>query len=199
MYEYIKGMLETKKPEYVALDVNGVGYMVHISLKTYDKLKLGAQEKLYIYTYVKEDSFKLIGFYDERERDMFKLLLNVNGIGISLALAILSAFDVSDLKKAIVNGDINLLIKVPKLGKKKAEKLIVDLRDKVGGLSIFDVVDAGDADEKLRLEEDLYLALESLGYSKKEISSIVRKEDIDGYRDIEEAVKGVLKKIQIMK
>ncbi len=199
MYEYIKGVLETKKTEYVALDVNGVGYMVHISLKTYDKLKLGAQEKLYIYTYVKEDSFKLIGFYDERERDMFKLLLNVNGIGISLALAILSAFDVSDLKKAIVNGDINLLIKVPKLGKKKAEKLIVDLRDKVGGLSIFDVVDAGDADEKLRLEEDLYLALESLGYSKKEISSIVRKEDIDGYRDIEEAVKGVLKKIQIMK
>jgi Holliday junction DNA helicase RuvA len=199
VYEYIKGVLETKKTEYVALDVNGVGYMVHISLKTYDKLKLGAQEKLYIYTYVKEDSFKLIGFYDERERDMFKLLLNVNGIGISLALAILSAFDVSDLKKAIVNGDINLLIKVPKLGKKKAEKLIVDLRDKVGGLSIFDVVDAGDADEKLRLEEDLYLALESLGYSKKEISSIVRKEDIDGYRDIEEAVKGVLKKIQIMK
>ena len=78
-------------------------------------------------------------------------------------------------------------------------KLIVDLRDKVGGLSIFDVVDSGDADEKLRLEEDLYLALESLGYSKKDISSIVRKEDIDGYRDIGEAVKDVLKKIQIMK
>ncbi len=199
MYEYIKGSLETKKTEYVALDVNGVGYMVYISLKTYDKLKLGAQEKLYIYTYVKEDSFKLIGFYDERERDMFKLLLNVNGIGISLALAILSAFDVSDLKKAIVNGDINLLIKVPKLGKKKAEKLIVDLRDKVGGLSIFDAVDVGDAGEKLRLEEDLYLALESLGYSKKDISTIVKKEDIDGYRDIGEAVKDVLKKIQIMK
>ncbi len=199
MFEYIKGILEVKKPEYVSLDVNGVGYKIYISLKTYDKLKLGTEEKLCIYTYVKEDTFKLIGFYDERERDMFQLLLNVNGIGISLALAILSTFDVSDLKKAILENDINLLIKVPKLGKKKAEKLIVDLRDKVGTLSIFDTVDAGDTKEKLKLEEDLYLALEALGYSKRDISMIVKKEDIERYTDIEEAVKDVLKKIQIMK
>ena len=199
MFEYIKGILEVKKPEYVSLDVNGVGYKIFISLKTYDKLKLGMEEKLCIYTYVKEDTFKLIGFYDERERDMFQLLLNVNGIGISLALAILSTFDVSDLKKAILENDINLLIKVPKLGKKKAEKLIVDLRDKVGTLSIFDTVDAGDTKEKLKLEEDLYLALEALGYSKRDISMIVKKEDIERYTDIEEAVKDVLKKIQIMK
>ena len=199
MFEYIKGVLEVKKPEYVSLDINGVGYKIYISLKTYDKLKLGMEEKLYIYTYVKEDSFKLIGFYDERERDMFQLLLNVNGIGISLALAILSTFDVSDLKKAILENDINLLIKVPKLGKKKAEKLIVDLRDKVGTLSIFDTVDEGNTKEKLKLEEDLYLALEALGYSSRDISKIVKKEEIEKYTDIEEAVKDVLKKIQIMK
>jgi Holliday junction DNA helicase RuvA len=199
MFEYIRGVVSIKKTEYVAMDINGVGYRVYISLKTYDKLKLGEEEKLHIYNHVKEDSFKLIGFYEERERDMFQLLLNVNGIGISIALAILSTFDVADLKKVLLSEDVNLLVKVPKLGKKKAEKLIVDLRDKIGNLSIFDVEDAGNTKEKLKLEEDLYLALEALGYSKRDISKIVKKEELDGYGSIEEAVKDVLKKIQIMK
>jgi Holliday junction DNA helicase RuvA len=199
MFEYIKGVVSIKKTEYVAVDVNGIAYRVYISLKTYDKLKLGEEEKLYIYNHVKEDSFKLIGFYDDGERNMFELLLNVNGIGISLALAILSTFDVTDLKKTILSEDINLLVKVPKLGKKKAEKLIVDLRDKVDNLSIFDVQDTGDTKEKVKLEEDLYLALEALGYSKRDISKILKKEELNGYMSIEEAVKDVLKKIQIMK
>lgn len=197
MFEYLKGEVTVKKLEYVAIDVNGMGYKVHISLKTFERLNINKEAKLYIYTYVREDTFKFIGFIEERERDLFEILLNVNGIGVSLALAILSTFSISDIKEIVAREDVKLLTKVPKLGMKKAQKLLVDVKDKLKGLQLMDIVDGGESISKIAaIEEELYMALEALGYSKKDIEKLVTKKDLAGYESIEEAIKDVLKKMQ---
>ncbi len=197
MYEYLKGRAAIKKLEYVGLDINGICYKVFISLKTYERINLNEEVKLYIHTYVREDTFKLIGFIDERERDLFDILLNVNGIGVSLALAILSTFNVMDIKEIVVREDVKLLTKVPKLGVKKAQKLIVDVKDKLKGLQLMDMVDGSESISKMAaIEEELFMALEALGYSKKEIEKLVTKKELAEYSNIEEAIKSVLKKIQ---
>ncbi|GLI55508.1 Holliday junction ATP-dependent DNA helicase RuvA [Propionigenium maris DSM 9537] len=197
MFEYLSGRIAVKKLDYVAVDVNGIGYRVNISLKTYEKLTLGEEGKLFIYNYIREDAFKLIGFAEERERDLFEILINVNGIGMSLALAILSTFSVSDIKEIVAREDVKLLTKVPKLGMKKAQKLIVDVKDKLKGLQLMDLADGGSSISKVAaIEEELYMALEALGYSKKDIEKLVTKEDIAGYESIEDAIKDVLKKMQ---
>ena len=197
MYEYLAGKVTLKKLEYVAIDINGVGYKVFISLKSFEKIELGMEAKLYIHTYVREDTFKFIGFIEERERDLFEILLNVNGIGVSLALAILSTFSVSDIKEIVAKEDVKLLTKVPKLGIKKAQKLLVDVKDKLKALQLMDIVDGGGSISKMAaIEEELYMALESLGYSKKDIEKLVTKEDLASYENIEAAIKDVLKKMQ---
>ena len=119
MFEYLRGKVEYKKPEYLALDVNGVGYRVSISLRTYDKVKTGSEVKLYIYNYIKEDSFKLIGFLEERERNIFEMLLGVKGIGVSLALSVMSTFDIDTLRDLIAADDYVKIKKVTKIVFKK--------------------------------------------------------------------------------
>ncbi|WP_319371187.1 Holliday junction branch migration protein RuvA [uncultured Ilyobacter sp.] len=195
MFEYLKGELSLKKLEYAVIDINGIGYRVNISLKTYEKLVLGEETKLYIYNYIREDMFKLIGFAEEKERNLFEILINVNGIGVSLALAILSTFDIEDMRDIVSREDVKLLTKVPKLGIKKAQKLIVDVKDKLKGLKFEDSTTEGSAIKGLQIEEELYMALESLGYSQKDIEKLVTKEEIMAYGGIEEAIKDVLKKI----
>ncbi|HAS79898.1 MAG TPA: Holliday junction branch migration protein RuvA [Fusobacteriaceae bacterium] len=195
MFEYLDGKITIKKMGYVAIDVNGLGYKVFVSLQTLDKIKLDETTRLYIYNHVKEDMFKLIGFAEERERDFFEILINVNGIGMSLALAILSTFNINDLKQIIANEDIKLLTKVPKLGSKKSQKLIVDVKDKMKNLQLVDNVDNGNSSLKVQLEEDIYLALGSLGYSKKDIDKFITPKDLDSYDSIEMAIKDILKKI----
>ncbi|ADO82199.1 Holliday junction branch migration protein RuvA [Ilyobacter polytropus] len=196
MFEYLKGELTLKKLEYAVVDINGIGYKVNISLKTYEKLVLGEKTKLYIYNYIREDMFKLIGFAEEKERNLFEILINVNGIGVSLALAILSTFDVEDMRDIVSREDVKLLTKVPKLGIKKAQKLIVDVKDKLKGLQLEEGASGSTASKGIQIEEELYMALESLGYSKKDIEKLVTREEIMAYEGIEAAIKDVLKKIQ---
>lgn len=196
MFEYLRGKVEYKKPEYLALDVNGVGYRVSISLRTYDKVKTGSEVKLYIYNYIKEDSFKLIGFLEERERNIFEMLLGVKGIGVSLALSVMSTFDIDTLRDLIAADDYVNLKKVPKLGEKKSQQLILDLKSK---LKILDTLSVEARNENIssqfQIEEELYSALEGLGYSKKEIDSLLTKEELKNFTSIEEAIKSVLKKV----
>ncbi|WP_321327999.1 Holliday junction branch migration protein RuvA [uncultured Ilyobacter sp.] len=196
MFEYLKGELTLKKLEYAVLDINGIGYKVNISLKTYEKLSLGEKTKLYIYNYIREDMFKLIGFAEEKERNLFEILINVNGIGVSLALAILSTFDVEDMRDIVSREDVKLLTKVPKLGIKKAQKLIVDVKDKLKGLQLEEGASGSTASKGIQIEEELYMALESLGYSQKDIEKLVTREEIMAYEGIEAAIKDVLRKIQ---
>ncbi|MGL4392492.1 MAG: Holliday junction branch migration protein RuvA, partial [Fusobacteriaceae bacterium] len=176
--------------------VNGIGYKVFTSLKTYDKIVVGSTSKLYIYNHIKEDAFKLVGFLEERDRVVFEMLLSVSGVGVSLALSILSSFEIREIRRIVIDEDSLTLKSVPKLGEKKSKQVILDLKNKISALNIV----AHDLHDKIEpadiLEEELYFALESLGYSKKEIDSLVSRDEIRKFESIESAVKFVLKKIQ---
>ena len=195
MFEYLKGKVEYKKSDYLALDVNGVGYKVNISLRVYDKIKTGESVRLYIFNYIKEDAFKLIGFLEERERNLFEILLGVKGVGVSLALSIMSTFDVEQLRKIVAENDYATLKRVPKLGEKKAQQVILDLKGKLKAIGNLFTQDEN-LFESFAIEDELYEALEALGYSQKEINSLVSKEEIRGFTSIEEAIKCVLKKVK---
>lgn len=192
MFEYLNGIISYKKLDYVALDINGVGYKIFISLREYEKLVIGEKIKLFIYNYIREDTNKLVGFSDEKERKLFEMLLNVKGIGLSLSLAILSTFSYNRVVDLIVSEDVANLKKVPKLGEKKAQLIILDLKKKLRNV---------DLEEKEIISsdilEDLNLALESLGYSKKEIDKILLKTDLSSFASVEEAIKEILKKIRM--
>lgn len=197
MFEYLRGTIKIKRPEYLAVDVNGVGYRVYITLKTYDQVKVGEERELYIYNVIKEDVFKLVGFTQERERTLFEILIGVSGIGLSLALSIMSTFSVDNLREIVLNEDYVTLKKVPKLGEKKSKQIIIDLKSKMKVLNLMSMEEPQNEGRNLMIEDEVYLALESLGYGKKEIDSLIGKEGLRAYKTIEEAIKGVLKKIQI--
>lgn len=197
MFEYLRGKVAYKKLDYAAVDIDGVGYKVYISLRTYEKIAQDSEVKFYIHNVIKEDMFKLVGFLEERERALFEMLLGVSGIGVSLALSIMSSFSAEDVKDIILKEEYATLKKVPKLGEKKAKQLILDLKEKIKTLDIM-AVEVGGLFEVRKdfIEEELYQALEALGYSRKEIEKIIKKDEIKQFENIEQAIKGVLKKIQ---
>ena len=203
MFEYIKGELTVKKIDYVALEVNGVAYKIFISLKTYDKLTENI-EKLFIYTNVKEDDFSLYGFKTESERELFKALVSISGVGPKLGLAILSTFNTKEVIDIVIEENVKFLVKVPGLGQKKAQKLIVDLKDKVKKLNVIEISQDGSHDvessvsatKALMMKEDLKLALESLGYSNADVSKWIKDEELEKYERVEDAIRDILKKIQ---
>lgn len=192
MFEYLYGVVSYKKLEYIALDINGIGYKIYISLREYEKLTVGEKQKLFIYNYIREDANKLIGFSEEKERKLFEMLLNVKGIGLSLALAILSTFSYNKIVELIISEDVENLKKVPKLGEKKAQLIILDLKKKLKNIDMI-------RETKISsyLLDDLILALEALGYAKKDIDKILEKTDLDKFSSIEDAIKEVLKKIKV--
>ena len=203
MFEYIKGELAVKKVDYVALEVNGIAYKIFISLKTYDKLTENI-EKLFIYTNVKEDDFSLYGFKTESERELFKALVSISGVGPKLGLAILSTFNTKEVIDIVIEENVKFLVKVPGLGQKKAQKLIVDLKDKVKKLNVIEISQDGSHDAEssvsatkaLMMKEDLKLALESLGYSNADVSKWIKDEELEKYERVEDAIKDILQKIQ---
>lgn len=194
MFDYIRGKVETKRVDYVTIDVGGAGYKIFISLNTYSKIGEGI-EKLYIYNYIREDTFTLYGFYTEEEREFFQILINASGIGPKIAMAILSTYSVEELKGHIEREELKMLTKIPGLGIKKAQKLVVDVKDKV--ISKLKLVTAGETVQLSGYREDVYMALESLGYNEKDITGMLDKEDFSKYTKLEDAIKGVLKKIKI--
>jgi len=194
MFDYLNGKVDYKTTNYVALDVNGVGYKVFISLRTYDTIAEDENIKVYIYSHIKEEEFKLVGFLNKKERNLFEMLLSVKGIGVSLALAIMSTFDMDKIKSLILREDYLTLKKVPKLGQKKSQQIILDLKDKINKLEI--VSDNCVSTENYsNIEEELIMALEGLGYNKKDIEKLIDKEEIKNYKNIQEAIKGTLRKI----
>ena len=203
MFEYIRGELTVKKIDYVALEVNGIAYKIFISLKTYDMLTEDT-EKLFIYTNVKEDDFSLYGFKTESERELFKALVSISGVGPKLGLAILSTFNTKEVIDIVIEENTKLLVKVPGLGQKKAQKLIVDLKDKVKKLNVIEIAQDGSHDtassisgtKALMMKEDLKLALESLGYSNADVSKWMKDDEIEKYERVEDSIKDILQKIQ---
>ena len=206
MFEYICGKLSVKKIDYVALDINGLAYKIYISLKTFEKMSnIESTEKLYIHTNVKEDDISLYGFKTQNEREIFKALISVSGVGPKLAIAILSTFNTKEIIDIVTENESKIFIKVPGLGIKKAQKIILDLKDKVKKLEFSETIAENNNilsenntsnSEILLMKEDLKLALESLGYTDTNISKWIKNEELTKLKSISEAIKIILKRMQ---
>jgi len=197
MITFLEGVIEEKQPTHVVMNVGGVGYEVVIPLSSYDRLP-GLTERCRILTYdhIREDAHQLFGFMTEGERRMFVLLLTVSGIGPKLALTILSGLSIRELKVAIAEGDVKRLSSVSGIGKKTAERMVVELRDKLGAGEVLEA-SAGaralsESDVKLR---DAILALISLGYKRTEAQDMVTRvigDSAAGQESVEELVRKAL-------
>ena len=131
MYEFIKGTLITKNPTYVVLENGGIGYMINISLNTYSKIKDSREATLFTHFYVREDAQILYGFFDETERELFRYLLSVSGVGAATARLILSSLSTEELYSAITQGQPSVLQRVKGVGGKTAQRIVIDLKDKL--------------------------------------------------------------------
>ncbi|WP_295715608.1 Holliday junction branch migration protein RuvA [uncultured Mitsuokella sp.] len=198
MIGYLRGEVIYLYTDYVLLDVHGVGYRVFIANSTRQKLRLHERAQLFTYTSVREDAIILYGFATQEEYDLFLQLLSVSGIGPKVALGILSSITVEGLCRAIQNKQASVLTKLPGIGKKSAERLILELKDKVafdGGeqelLTIENEADAGDD-----MVAEAMAALQSLGYTQAEIAPIIRK--TAKYKTTEAIIKASLKLLSHM-
>jgi Holliday junction DNA helicase RuvA len=162
---FLRGVLLHKSPQELLLDVSGVGYRVHVPISTFCRLgDQGAQAQLLIHTHVREDQLVLYGFVTPAELELFEKLIGVSGVGPKVALGVLSGIEVEDLVSAIRGNDVARLTRVPGVGKKTAERLILELKDKITGLQ-------GSATEpkaESPKRADLLSALANLGYSSAE-------------------------------
>lgn len=165
----LRGTLGDKGADGALVDVGGVGYVVNCPLSVLDQLpSVGSECTLHIHTHVREDQITLFGFNDVEQRHLFRLLIAVSGIGPKLGLACLSGMDADGLRRAIGEGDIKRLSGIPGIGKRTAERLVLELREKVGigpGL--------GSRPQKSRAIDDLESALGNLGYKTKEVEKLL--------------------------
>lgn len=137
MISYVRGMLDHKEPNRVIVDVNGIGYEVLIPLSTYEQLPaVGDQVKLHTYHYVREDTAILYGFLSSEEKEVFELVLSISGVGGKVALSILSFISVDEFRRAVAQSDMKTLTKIPGIGKKSAERMVLELKDKIGKVHI---------------------------------------------------------------
>ena len=170
MIGQLRGSLADKRPNQVLLDVGGVGYQVHIPLSTFYALgELRAETSLLIYTHVREDTIALYGFLTSREKHFFELLLSASGVGPSLALKILSGMSVEELIPAVRSGDLVRLTRIPGVGKKTAERMVVELRDKLAAMAVAEPPHPGAGAGRAPLDSDVISALENLGYDRRSI------------------------------
>ena len=171
MIAHLAGVLEEKTPDQLVVDVSGVGYQVFVSLQTFYRLpSLGERVSLHIYTHLREDALQLYGFLEEKEKACFLLLKGVTGIGPRLALNILSGIPVAELEGALRASDVTRLVAVPGVGKKTAERLVVELREKVGALDN----GHGVLGAQTPASTEAISALVNLGYRHAEAEKVVR-------------------------
>lgn len=193
MYEYIIGDVRWKKEDYIVIENNGIGYKIFTSSNSSIKLEMGMKNAM-IYTYynLREDGVYLYGFIDEEEINIFKLLITVSKIGPKVAIGILSTLTPNQIKTAIARKDITNLCKAPGVGKKTAERMILELKDKV------EVCDY--AEEEIEINnnrgnyEEAINGLMSLGYTRFEVEKILRDMEISNL-SIEETIRNTLKKL----
>src|SRR5690606_1829524 len=172
MITHIQGKLVEKNLTDVVIDCNGVGYLINISLHTYSQIPDGDFLKLYTYLQVKEDSHSLFGFSSKAERDIFKLLISVSGVGSSTARTMLSSLTPKQVREGIAHGDVALMLPVKGIGAKTAALVILDLKDKV--LKIYDIDDVSTIKNNTNKDEALS-ALEVLGFARKQAERVVEK------------------------
>ena len=192
MITHIKGKLVEKNPAFVVIDCNGIGYLLRISLHTYSQI--GESELCMLYTHlsIKEDAHTLFGFSEREERELFRHLISVSGVGPNTAQMILSSLSPLDAQQAIIAENVSLLKSVKGIGGKTAQRIILDLKDKLAKQGI--VVDKSIIQHNTTREEALS-ALTMLGFSKNAIEKVIDKELQEGVLEVEELVKRVLKKM----
>lgn len=177
MYHHLTGNLIEKTATKIVVDVNGVGYEIRIPVSTFSKLPaLGERVRILTHFHVREDFQALFGFYTAEERELFRMLLSVSGIGPKMALTLLSGVTIPELKQAIIQGSLLVLTSIPGIGKKTAERLIVELREKVV-LEGEEAAASGRAqvNPETVLAEDSMRALVELGYRKQDAKAAVEK------------------------
>ena len=169
MITHLSGRLIEKNPTHVIIDCNGVGYFINISLHTFSAIPEGEALRLYTYLQVKEDSHTLYGFVDKMEREIFKLLISVSGIGASIARTMLSSLHPDQVKQAIASGDAATIQGIKGIGAKTAQRVILDLKDKI--LKVFDI-DVESAVSSNTTKEEALSALETLGFARKQADKV---------------------------
>lgn len=178
MITYLEGTLREVLPTQVVIEVHGVGYEVFIPLSSYDRLPApGQAARLLTHLQVREDAHILFGFASTEERDLFRLLVTrVSGVGPKLALAVLSGMDVGRFKAAVVDSDIASIAKISGLGKKTAERIVLELKDKLGVAAAWEAASAEHAPTaEARAANDAVLALIALGYKQVDAAKAVRE------------------------
>ena len=170
MFEYIKGKIDQLSPTNVILENGDIGYLIHISINTFTQLNNAKEAKLFIHQIIREDAHLFYGFFSREERDIFRLLISVSGIGANTARMILSALSPNETIEAITTGNVVVLKGIKGIGAKTAQRVIVDLRDKVGKTTekseIFDI-------SSNRIKEESLSALATLGFTKSSVTKIV--------------------------
>jgi Holliday junction DNA helicase RuvA len=194
MITFLQGTLEEKSPARVVLNVQGVGYELLIPLTTYDHLPpTGDELRLLVHESIREDSYTLFGFLAESERDLFTRLLSITGIGPKLALSVLSGLTPREFKSAVIDGDIKRLSSVSGIGKRTAERIIVEFRHKLSEGESLEAVAGDESPEDARLR-DAVMALISLGYKQADATKMAQKvlKHIDSGATVEELVRHAL-------
>ena len=193
MIDYIKGTIAQITPAFITIETGGIGYFINISLTTFTKLEGKSDLKILVHEVIREDAHQLYGFADKEERDIFRQLISVSGVGASTARMMLSSLTPDEIEKSIIGSDVDLLKSVKGIGLKTAQRIIVDLRDKIGKQAgsgeIFAFADNTRRNEALS-------ALVMLGFAKGAVSKVLEKivrEEKD--LTVEEIIKRALKNL----
>lgn len=195
MIALLRGTLAYKSSDHVIIDVGGVGYRLFIPLSTFYSLPEAGEVSLFTHTHVREDAILLYGFLSLEEKELFGILISISGIGPKLAVNILSHIPAKDLKRAIAAGDIKRLSSLPGIGKKTAERLVLELKDKVG--PVHDIQESADAKTSNSsagdISNDVISALINLGYKENQARKVFESMELAPGLTMEDALKGALK------
>jgi len=195
MYSYLKGVLSEKCLTTIVVDCNGVGYEIFVPLSTYDKLpEIEKEVKILVhYSFNESDGVRLFGFYTDEEKLLFRQLINISKVGPKLALSVLSGLSVADLIRAVQISDVGLISSIHGIGKKSAERLIIELKDKVGDISSISI-DRDYPGADTEIIQDAETALLTLGYKRYDIRKVISKLIIENdFSTSEEITKAAIK------
>jgi len=197
MIALLKGQIACKSIDHLVIEVGGVGYRLLIPLSTFYALPEEGEVRLHVHTHVREDAIHLYGFLTVEEKEMFTILLSVSGVGPRLATSILSHIPACELKNALANGDVKRLSSLPGIGKKTAERLVLELKEKVSRLGPVPSPHAPASGPLVPAEasplEDVLSALVNLGYKDNQARKVLEKMEIPPGAPLEEVLKGALK------
>lgn len=198
MFHYLEGIVSVVQLNLAVIDINGVGYACMTTTNTLSRIEIGKKARLYTYCHIKEDAFDIFGFFDLNEKRCFELLISITGVGPKAALSILSSTSPESLALAIINDDETALTIAPGIGKKIAQRIILELKDKLSkenaSLKLSGYVPSRlDAAMPVSKQRDAAAALAVLGFSQGEIAAAMRDVDVDK-QSVEEIIREVLKK-----